>query len=242
MDSIEFKRKYKALNDEFDSFQQALMKEVLSFVKANPHSYFSGFLLYHYQRMLPRDTMTTYFTYLDKEVMSSAFGKQALTELLKSTDDWVFKKRFIDSATYVRLKDIKTIFDVSLSNLKETKTSFSDFRGNIILIDFWGRGCAPCIRNIPYLKQLISDMKGKPVRFVSVSIDVNKDIWKKTVKEYGVPGLQLFDDNGLLSTFYKVLWVPWYIIIAPDGTVARINAPQASDPDLKALLNTMLKM
>ncbi len=83
-------------------------------------------------------------------------------------------------------------------------------------------------------------MKNRPIKIISVSIDDDIDTWKKSIKKYGFPGIHLWDKSGLLSTFFKVLWVPRYIIINPDGTVANMDAPQAIDPELKLILNNLI--
>ena len=239
-DSIELEKNEQAIENKLDVLKELLISVALKYVKANPHSYFSGYLLDHYKRSIPTDTLETYYCYLDSTIIYSDFGKNILDELFKLTDDWAFRQKFTDSAYYKTLKKIKTIYDVSLTNPEGTKISFSGFKGNFILIDFWGSWCGPCIQNAPYLKKLIIEMKNKPIKVISVSMDYNVDTWKKSIKKYGFPGIHLFDDKGLLSTFYKVLWVPRYIIVNPDGTVANMDAPQANDPRLKFILNNLL--
>ena len=239
-DSMELEKNEQAIENKLDVLKELLISVALKYVKANPHSYFSGYLLDHYKRSIPTDTLETYYCYLDSTIIYSDFGKNILDELFKLTDDWAFRQKFTDSAYYKTLKKIKTIYDVSLTNPEGTKISFSGFKGNFILIDFWGSWCGPCIQNAPYLKKLIIEMKNKPIKVISVSMDYNVDTWKKSIKKYGFPGIHLFDDKGLLSTFYKVLWVPRYIIVNPDGTVANMDAPQANDPRLKFILNNLL--
>jgi len=239
-DSTAIKEKLKIIWNKLDGLKESLITSALKYIKTNPDSYFSGYLLYHYKRSLPTDTLKKYFYYLGSNVMYSDFGKFTLKELFKLTDDWAFRQEFSDSTFYKEIKKIKTIYDVSLTNLKGTKTRFSEFKGNIILIDFWETGCEPCIRNAPYLKKLIAEFKNKPLKIISVSLDDAVDTWKKSIKKYDFPGTHLLDNEGILSTFYKVLWVPVYIILNKDGTVANSNAPQAIDPQLKSILENLI--
>jgi thiol-disulfide isomerase/thioredoxin len=239
-DSISVEKKEKIIANKLDDLKESLITLALEYVKTNPYSYFSGYLLYHYRRSMPTDTLQTYFSYLDSKVVNSDFGKNTLEELFKLTDDWVFRKKFSDSLFYKSLKKIKTVYNVSLLDLNGTKTSLSVFKGNFILIDFWASWCGPCIKNAPYLKKLITEMKNKPIKVISISIDDGVDTWKKSIKKYAFPGIHLLDKKGLLSTFYKVLWVPRYVIINPDGTVANMDAPQPIDPQLKLVLDDLL--
>ena len=227
-------------NYKFAALNELLMAKVLKYARENPESYYSAYLLNHYKRMIPVDTLEKYFVNLPPKVTYSDFGKNFLEEIFKLSNNNVFREKFADSALFQELNRIKTIYDISSLNPAGTKTSFSQFKGNYILVDFWASWCGPCIANIPALKKLVKDMKGKPIQFVSVSLDSQIDNWKKAMKKHDFPGTNLFDEDGLLSTFFKVLWVPRYMIINPDGTVADLDAPQAINPELKIILNKLL--
>ncbi len=219
---------------------ELLTAKVLKYVRENPKSYYTGYLLNQYRRKIPVDTLENHFINLPPKVIYSDFGKNFLNEIFKVSGNQIFKKKFADSALFQELSSLKTIHDISLLNPAGTKTSFSEFKGNYILVDFWGSWCGPCFANIPALKKLMSDMKDEPIQFVSVSLDRDVDSWKKSMTKHNFPGINLFDEDGLLSTFFKVLWVPRYVIISPDGTVANIDAPQAIDPELKKILDELL--
>lgn len=234
-------KKLQVMNNKFDALQELLITEVLRYAKGHPYSYFSAYLLNHYKRHITTDTLETYFSNLDSKVINSDFGKNILDELFKLTDDWAFRKKFTDSVTYESLKKIKNIYDVSLPDAEGTETSFSKFKGNVLLIDFWASWCKPCVRNVPGLRKLNTEIKDKPFKIISVSIDRDRNIWLRAIKKYGFPGIHLFDDKGFLSTFYKVLWVPRCVIVKPDGTVANMDAPQANDPKLKVQIEDLLK-
>ena len=239
-DSAVLKNREEIIWNKIGGFRESLITSALNYVKTHPNSYFSGYLLYYYKRNMPTDSLEKYFYDLGPNVIYSDFGKLTLDELFKLTNDWTFRKSYSDSAFYENFRKIKTIYDVSLTDLNGAKTSFSEFKGNFILIDFWSSGCGPCIRNAPYLEKLITMMKDKPIKVISVSIDDRVDTWKKSIKKYAFPGIHLLDKQGMLSTFYKVLWVPRYIIVNPDGTVANMDAPQANDPRLKFILTNLL--
>ena len=240
MDSTEFNKKFDALGNQYDSLYEVINSKALKYVKANPNSYFSGYLLYVYRIKIATDTLAKYYSYLDPAVMHSDFGKNTLKALFSLTSDSTVIREFSDSVNYKEFRAIKTIYDIAAENLEGTKTSLSQFKGNVLLVDFWARWCGICIKNIPYLKKLIAEMKNRPLKVISVSIDDNPVIWKKAIKKNSFPGVDLYDSNGLLSTYFKVLWVPRYIIIDSDGTVANKDAPQASDPELKIILNNLL--
>lgn len=233
--------KYQQERDiKYNALNELLIAKVLKHVTENPDSYYSAYLLNFYKRMIPVDTLEKYFLKFPLKIIYSDFGKNFLEEIFKVSNDQFFRKKFADSVAFQELNSIKTIYDISLLNPAGTKTSFSQFKGNYIVVDFWASWCIPCIENIPHLKKLIKSMKGKPIQFISVSLDSHIDNWKTAMKKYDFPGLNLFDENGLLSTFLKAIWVPRYVIINPDGKILDLDAPQAMNPDLKIILDKLL--
>lgn len=99
----------------------------------------------------------------------------------------------------------------------------SEFKGKYILLDFWGRNCVPCIQSIPELEEIAEIYKGKLV-VVSISRDEEK-IWKEFIAEKKMTGYQwneLRSSHTGLAARYKVVGVPHYVLISPQGIVQDI--------------------
>ena len=96
----------------------------------------------------------------------------------------------------------------------------AEFKGKYILLDFWSRGCGPCIASIPELEE-VAQMHADRLAVVSISIDT-ETMWKQYLKEKGLKGNQwneLRNDGGGLKAVYGVQGIPHYVLIAPDGKV-----------------------
>ncbi|MBJ6368382.1 TlpA family protein disulfide reductase [Snuella sedimenti] len=124
--------------------------------------------------------------------------------------------------------------------------SFSDLKGKIVYIDVWATWCAPCKKEIPYLKQLEKDLHGKDIQFVSISMDKQKDHekWKKFIKDKELTGLQLFSDdafNTRIAKDYKINSIPRFLLFDKEGKIIDANAKRPSEPELKKQLLTLLK-
>ena len=92
---------------------------------------------------------------------------------------------------------------------------------------------------IPALKALHDKLKGKNIEFVSISIDEDKDAWRKAVKERELKGVQLIADKAFESQFiqdYGISQIPTFLIIDKDGKIVSPNAPLPSDPDIEKIL------
>lgn len=118
------------------------------------------------------------------------------------------------------------------------KIKLEDFRGKYVLVDIWATWCGPCKAEIPALKELEKEFRGKNIEFVSFSVDdaVDKDIWKKFIKENEMKGVQIFADNSWKSNFLtelKVQGIPRFVLIDPKGNIVDPFAPTPSSGILK---------
>ena len=69
-------------------------------------------------------------------------------------------------------KEKKNISNLIFKDHKEKEISFSDFKGKILLVNFWATWCAPCIKEMPSLDRLESKINGD---FDVIAISVDRD-------------------------------------------------------------------
>ncbi|MCK0130833.1 TlpA family protein disulfide reductase [Flavobacteriaceae bacterium F08102] len=123
-------------------------------------------------------------------------------------------------------------------------TSLDDLKGKYVYIDVWATWCGPCKAEIPFLKKIEKTYHGKNIEFVSISIDKEKDYqaWKKMVADKELKGVQLIADNAWNSEFikeYRILGIPRFILIDPQGNIVTPDAPRPSNPKLIDLFNEL---
>lgn len=225
----------------------SLLKELrsaiaLDYIKAHPHSYFSGAIFKRYGRLYPVDTIMNYFESFSPRVQQSAFGKYILNDAFARSDNWQLFSHYLDSATFKRVKNMRSLYDVSLPALKADTVSLSSYKGKIILIDFWASWCGPCVKSIPAINRLMDEVKDLPIAILPVSVDINEDHWRNAIKKYNYKGTQLLDKQSLLAAYYKVLGYPTYVIIDQDGKLVDGNAAKPTDGEsLKRQLIELVK-
>lgn len=89
-----------------------------------------------------------------------------------------------------------------------------------ILLDFWSRGCGPCIASMPEAEEVAAQYADR-LAFISISSDNEAD-WKDFIagKVDKVIHLnELNDGRPGLAGRYGAFSIPHYVLIAPDGTV-----------------------
>jgi len=124
--------------------------------------------------------------------------------------------------------------------------SLKDLKGKYVYIDVWATWCAPCIKQVPYLKGLEERYHDKRIVFVSISVDrkESKATWKQMIAKRELGGLQLFADESFDSDFmnaYAVTSIPRFILIDPNGNVVNTEAPRPSFDKTRTLLDELLK-
>ncbi|MHC5537953.1 TlpA family protein disulfide reductase [Singulisphaera rosea] len=99
--------------------------------------------------------------------------------------------------------------------------STKDLRGNVVILDFWSRGCGWCIRAMPQLKALREEFEGRPVQLLGMSLDEKEEDARLVVEQMRItyPTVRAAG----LSEGYKVGGIPHLVILDQEGRIADIH-------------------
>jgi thiol-disulfide isomerase/thioredoxin len=86
-------------------------------------------------------------------------------------------------------------------------------RGSIVLVDFWARGCKPCLEAFPRLRALAADHRD--LRVIGVAATDDGD-----ATGLELPGVQILDRADEIQSRYRVARWPTYFLIGRDGKIA----------------------
>jgi thiol-disulfide isomerase/thioredoxin len=111
--------------------------------------------------------------------------------------------------------------DFNLPDMDENRHSLKQYRGKVVLINFWATWCPPCIREMPSLEKLYQKFKDKP--FVMLAINQWEDEDRvfefmgqlKTIPTFPI----LFDPDSKISDAYGVQGLPSSYIIDKQGQI-----------------------
>ena len=111
--------------------------------------------------------------------------------------------------------------DFTLHDLDGQPVSLSQFKGKVVLLDFWASWCKPCINNLPYLRKIKGKTSGWPVVFLNVSLDEDEAAWRKAVDEHRIPGVHVRADgwNAEVAKTYQVNSIPSYYLVDSQGLI-----------------------
>lgn len=136
--------------------------------------------------------------------------------------------------------------DFKLENTDGKIFTRDEFTGEFIYIDFWATWCKPCIKEIPHLEKLQEEFEDKPIKFVSISIDKekDKDKWKKFVKENNLKGIQLWaseDQHDIFSKSLNIKSIPRFVLLDQEGKIISAQALRPSNPLLHELIKSLFE-
>jgi peroxiredoxin len=99
--------------------------------------------------------------------------------------------------------------------------TLSQFKGQVVVLNFWASWCAPCVEEMPSLIQMQGKLKKNGVTVVGVSIDADEGAYHKFLKDYGVNFVAVRDEAQKSARLYGTRGWPETYIIDRSGIVRR---------------------
>jgi cytochrome c biogenesis protein CcmG, thiol:disulfide interchange protein DsbE len=101
------------------------------------------------------------------------------------------------------------------------KVTLSQFRGQVVVLNFWATWCPPCVEETPSLVLMQSHLKYKGVVVLAVSIDDDDTAYHKFLKDYNVNMVTVRDDAKKAPALYGTVGWPETYIIDRTGVIRR---------------------
>ena len=116
----------------------------------------------------------------------------------------------------------KVVPDFSATDLDGKPISLQQYRGKVVLLDFWAVWCPPCIVEMPNVKKVYGTYKDQGFDIIGVSLDTDETRLRNYLKTNDIPWRQIFSGqkwNSPLAKKYHIRSIPGPWLIARDGTL-----------------------
>ncbi len=111
--------------------------------------------------------------------------------------------------------------DFTLDDLDGQPVSLSQFKGQVVLLDFWASWCVPCINDLPYLREVKEKTSDWPVVFLNISLDADEAAWREAIGKHEIKGVHVRADGwgAEVAKTYQVMGIPSYYLVDSQGLI-----------------------
>ncbi|MFH1759752.1 MAG: TlpA disulfide reductase family protein, partial [bacterium] len=110
--------------------------------------------------------------------------------------------------------------DIIVEDFNGNKVKLSDFRGKVVMLNFWATWCPPCRNEMPSIEMLLNKMKGKDFVIMAVSMGEEKDKVKKFIEDNDYTFPIYLDKDRSASSKYSVTGIPTTLLIDNNGSIS----------------------
>ncbi|MBL7003114.1 MAG: TlpA family protein disulfide reductase [Gammaproteobacteria bacterium] len=107
----------------------------------------------------------------------------------------------------------------SLVNAAGTQVSLNDYKGKVVLIDFWASWCIPCRLSFPWMNDMQQKYQRQGLEVVSINLDKEPAERQRFLKKYNAKFTVLIDAEGKTPEQYKVLGMPTSYLLNRSGEI-----------------------
>ena len=119
--------------------------------------------------------------------------------------------------------------DFELVSLDGETISIEDFRGSIVVVDFWSSWCAPCKAEGPVLAKTYDKWKNRGVEFIGIAIWDSKEPVEEFIELNKINYVNGIDPDGRIFVDFGVSGIPEKFFVTPEGQIVRkIIGPNTS--------------
>jgi len=113
--------------------------------------------------------------------------------------------------------------DFALKSASGSNLRLSEYRGDVVMINFWATWCGPCRQEMPLLDDLFTRYQRVGFQLLGVNIDDDSRRAMQMVEELGVNFPVLFDEDKEVSRLYQVEAMPVTLLLDRSGTVRYVH-------------------
>jgi len=135
------------------------------------------------------------------------------------------------------------IFELALADLNGQMQSFTQWRGKVLIVNYWATWCAPCREEMPGFSRLQDKYRDKGVQFVGISIDtVDKiiEFQKTTPVTYPllIGDISTMENSAKLGNSRQAL--PFTAVFDREGRLSATKLGRLSEPELERQLTDLI--
>lgn len=124
--------------------------------------------------------------------------------------------------------------DITLPTPDGEMLSLSDYRGQVVFLNFWGTYCPPCVAELPELQEVYDELKDDGFVIIGLNAEEKPEKVKAFVEENGITFPIIISDDATINPVYQLKHMPTTWFIDKNGILrGKIEGQMSKDMALK---------
>lgn len=150
-------------------------------------------------------------------------------------------ERISQETISVKKSGFKSAPEFSLKDASGGEKKLSDFKGSIVIIDFWATWCPPCRQEIPHFINLYNQYKDQGLKIIGVSMDRSPErVIPNFIEKNNINYTILFGENNVYDLYGGINAIPTTFLVDKEGNIRKkyigYNEKEVFEKDIKELL------
>ena len=126
--------------------------------------------------------------------------------------------------------------DFTLLDLDGNEVGLSEFRGEVVFVNFWATWCPPCRAEMPDIESLYQEYKDKGVVVIGIDIGESEATVRQFVQQGGYSWTFVLDSTGAVAANYNIRAIPTSFFIDREGVIQAVNTGAMTKRGMEAAL------
>jgi peroxiredoxin len=164
---------------------------------------------------------------LIRPIVIGAFALAALATYKLSTleagspaEAAILAPAYVEPTSTDRQQEVKPAPEFTLKDLTGNEVNLSDYRGKVVVLNFWATWCPPCRKEIPDFNELQKQYGDRGLQFIGIALDERgAEVVKKWVAQNPVDYPVLIGDQSVRKSYGDMAVIPVTILIDRQGNI-----------------------